>query len=225
MSCDTKITLAPLATTRRTSVNSRSTSARGRNGVGSSSTRTPWPILAVAGGDLLDRADDRHQRALHRGQTETAARRDLYRGRIVRTGGGLPVSLLRPIDRPGTGDAATSGQAGQQQVLQHGDRRNQAKMLVNERDAERPDAARRQRQRHVLTGDPQRRAGVRRVKSGEDFYQASTCRSRFGLAGHAPRRLPRRSLPIAQRLLAAKGLGQAGERERRRGHFSFQSFS
>ena len=44
-------------------------------------------------------------------------------------------------------------------------------MLVNERNAERPHTTRRQRQRHVLSRDRQCGTGVRRMKTGEDFYQ------------------------------------------------------
>ena len=63
-SCETKITLAPSATTVRTTSNNWSTSRRGRNGVGSSRTSRPLPEPPPLS-HFVGRADDGEQRALH----------------------------------------------------------------------------------------------------------------------------------------------------------------
>jgi hypothetical protein len=62
-------------------------------------------------------------------------------------------------------------------ILEHRQRRNKAKVLMDEADAVLAKGTRRQRQRHGLTADMQLRARFRSVEAGKNLDQGRLARS------------------------------------------------
>ena len=170
-SCETNSTLAsPLATISRTVLEQlldavsaagtpsarRARAARGRS-----------PLLALAGADPLDRANDRQQRPLvGLSQLADHGRWVEHRGCNARTFQRAPAPLVPPCDPlPRLRD-----QLADAEVLEHRQLEDQAEVLVNERQPELAELPGRERQRDGLAGDLER-PRVGRVEAVEDLDQ------------------------------------------------------
>jgi hypothetical protein len=168
-----------------------------------------YRLLVLALAQLLDRAHDRQQRALH--LRECAHRRggiDAVQAVTLQDRGGMP-ALLAPADRA----PAAGPEAGDHEVLAHRQLGHEPEILVDEGQAEAPERPGRQRQ---IDGRAAQRelTGIGLVEAREHLQQ---------------RGLPRAVLPqqtvhlggeqlqvdVGERLHAAEALAEPGELEQR----------
>src|SRR5918996_1589761 len=128
--------------------------------------RMDAPLAAADGSNLLERAHDREQRALHR--LELAD----HRGRVDADAVALErLARTPPLAPPGDQPARPRrGDVRDAQVLQDAQLLDEPQVLVHEAHAELAELAGRQRQPHVLAVD-QQLALVRLVEAGEHLDQ------------------------------------------------------
>ena len=141
-------------------VEQRSTSRRGRNGVGSSRTSRPPP--AAPPGRDRSTARTIASSARSTGESVATSSRRVDADAVARRTG-PPPARARAASRAAS--AALAARRPISEVLDHRQRRDQAEMLMDEADAELAERARRQRQRHGLAIDREAAAGVGLVEA------------------------------------------------------------